>query len=125
MDLLKCYETLGLKEKATLADVKDAYRDLVSVWHPDRFSDNPRLRRKAEEKLKEINSAYERLVFHLEGKCKSSFLKEGGNAGNRSTTEAVFEVGTYLVLSAFSNISEAARRFWHEARRPPEKKRPR
>jgi curved DNA-binding protein CbpA len=32
---------------------------LVNVWHPDRFVDNQRLQKKAEDKLKEINGAYE------------------------------------------------------------------
>jgi len=32
---------------------------MVNIWHPDRFSSNPRLKQKAENKLKEINEAYE------------------------------------------------------------------
>ncbi len=39
-------------------EAKEAYLDMARVWHPDRFTDNPRLRKKAEEKLKEINVAY-------------------------------------------------------------------
>ena len=46
---------------ASMEELKTAYRDLVKVWHPDRFAGNPRLQRKAQEKLKEINLAYERL----------------------------------------------------------------
>lgn len=44
-----------------MEELKKAYRDLVKVWHPDRFGGNPGLQRKAQEKLKEINLAYERL----------------------------------------------------------------
>jgi DnaJ domain len=58
-DIKRCYETLGLTLGASEEDAKTAYRDLVQVWHPDRFSHNPSLQKKAEEKLKEINSAYE------------------------------------------------------------------
>ena len=29
------------------------------MWHPDRFLNNPRLQQKADEKMKEINQAYE------------------------------------------------------------------
>jgi len=54
-----CIETLGVKPGATQKEVAQAYRDLTKVWHPDRFADNPRLQRKAEEKIKEINAAYE------------------------------------------------------------------
>jgi tetratricopeptide (TPR) repeat protein len=53
---------LGLEAGATKEEVKEAYRDLVHVWHPDRFAQNSRLQKKAEEKLKEINAAYEELM---------------------------------------------------------------
>ena len=55
------YTVLGLKPGASSGEIKHAYRDLVKVWHPDRFAHDPALRRKAEEKLKEINEAYGRL----------------------------------------------------------------
>ena len=55
----RCIEMLGLKPGATKEEVNEAYRDLASVWHPDRFANNLRLQKKAEERLKEINAAYE------------------------------------------------------------------
>ncbi len=60
-DLSKAYLTLGLKNGASLDEIKQAYRDLVKVWHPDRFGHDERLRLIAQEKLKEINGAYELL----------------------------------------------------------------
>jgi hypothetical protein len=57
------YAVLGVDLTATPEQLKQAYRDLVKVWHPDRFTDDPILQSKAEAKLKEINEAYE----HLEG----------------------------------------------------------
>ena len=51
-------EVLGLAADATPAEIKAAHRDLVKVWHPDRFGSDARLRAKAEEKLKQINQAY-------------------------------------------------------------------
>jgi DnaJ-domain-containing protein 1 len=55
----RCIEILGLKPGASQEEVNQAYRDLVNVWHPDRFVGNPRLQEKAEKKVKEINAAYE------------------------------------------------------------------
>lgn len=64
-DIFKYYKTLGLKRRsATEEEIKQAYRDLVKVWHPDRFPNDPRLQQKAQEKLKEINLAYEYLKSH-------------------------------------------------------------
>ena len=53
--------SLGLVPGATRLQVDNAYRDLVKVWHPDRFQADPALRPKAEAKLREINEAYENL----------------------------------------------------------------
>jgi preprotein translocase subunit Sec63 len=57
--IVRCIEMLGLKPGASREEVNEAYRDLASVWHPDRFANNLRLQKKAEERLKEINAAYE------------------------------------------------------------------
>jgi len=64
-DLSKHYATLGIGTDATAAEVKQAYRDLAKVWHPDRFDDgDTRLKQKAEEQLKVINDAYARIQGH-------------------------------------------------------------
>lgn len=58
----RCLELLGLKPGASAQEIKAAYRDMAKVWHPDRFSHDPRLQEKAQNKLKEINEAYEALI---------------------------------------------------------------
>jgi len=58
----RCYQILGIEGGASKAEAKQAYRDLVHVWHPDRFAQNPRLQKKAEAKLKEIITAYEEIL---------------------------------------------------------------
>ena len=51
-------DVLALRPGASSVEIKEAYRDLVKVWHPDRFGSDPGLRQKAEDKLKQINQAY-------------------------------------------------------------------
>ena len=53
------YQILDASPNASLKEIRLLYRDLAQVWHPDRFQENPRLREKAEAKLKAINHAYE------------------------------------------------------------------
>jgi TPR repeat protein len=53
------YQILDASPAASLKEIRLIYRDLAQVWHPDRFQENPRLREKAEAKLKAINHAYE------------------------------------------------------------------
>jgi len=54
-------KTLGLEHGASRNEIRDAYRDLVKVWHPDRFPNDVKLRKKAEERLKEVNAAFQHL----------------------------------------------------------------
>jgi len=61
-DLNKAYELLGVKPGVPMRELKAAHRDLAKVWHPDRFQHDPRLQEKAQEKLKEINEAYDLLI---------------------------------------------------------------
>lgn len=52
------YSVLGITPEATDEEVKQAYRSLARKYHPDNYQDNP-LADLAEEKMKEINEAYE------------------------------------------------------------------
>lgn len=49
------YETLGVPRGASEADIKKAFRKLAREYHPDVAKD----KKKAEERFKEINEAYE------------------------------------------------------------------
>jgi curved DNA-binding protein CbpA len=51
-------DVLELKADASESEIKEAYRLLVKVWHPDRFQSDKKLRTAAEDKLKAVNSAY-------------------------------------------------------------------
>lgn len=72
-DPLSWYRTLDLDPGSTPDQVREAWRDLAQVWHPDRFSGNPRLQGKAEETLKRVNEAYENLKkFHAASSSTAS-----------------------------------------------------
>jgi molecular chaperone DnaJ len=55
MSRMDYYRILGVSREASYEDIKRAYRKLVFKHHPDRNPDN----RVAEEKIREINAAYE------------------------------------------------------------------
>lgn len=50
-------KVLDLLPSASSAEAEAAYRDLIKVWHPDRFPTDERLRMKAEEKTKQLTEA--------------------------------------------------------------------
>lgn len=62
MTIADAYAVLELAPGAAAPEVRNAWVDLVKIWHPDRHAHEPeRLRQRAEEKLQLINQAYERL----------------------------------------------------------------
>lgn len=111
MDIRRCYDILELKTNASLAEVKRAYKDIVNVWHPDRFSNNPRLKEKAEEKLKEINKAYETLTVFLSRESKAERVEKDEAPPSGDRTEAVVEAGTRMVLGAAYYLYKNIRRY--------------
>jgi alpha-tubulin suppressor-like RCC1 family protein len=60
-NLLDCYRLLELQPGATAAEVREAYRVLSRVWHPDRFAGNPELLARATARQQELNDAYQRI----------------------------------------------------------------
>ncbi len=54
------YVTLGVDQSAPLIDIQNAYRSLISQYHPDKTAQlGPELRALAESKTKDINAAYD------------------------------------------------------------------
>lgn len=59
----KYYQILGLKLEAPEKEIIEAYKVLVKVWNPDRFSDDPHIQKISTEKIKEIDEAFKQLLI--------------------------------------------------------------
>ena len=56
------YRVFGLTADASDAEVDQAYRRLISQYHPDRLEGAaPELRQQAEARARELNAAYDRI----------------------------------------------------------------
>ncbi len=67
------YEVLGIRKGASKDEIRNAYRELVKRYHPDKFQSNPDMLKLAEEKMKEINEAYTYLLNHDDDNVSSTY----------------------------------------------------
>jgi len=78
------YEVLGVPHGASDEEIKRAYRDLARKYHPDNYVNNP-LADLAQEKMKEINEAYDALTKGAGTTSGSSSYS--GSSGSASFAE--------------------------------------
>ncbi len=55
------YRVLGVSPTANDTEIKEAYKNLVKKYHPDRFQDED-MKELATEKMADINTAYDRIT---------------------------------------------------------------
>ena len=92
------YEVLGVSPDAGDDEIKKAYRELARKYHPDNYQNNP-LADLAEEKMKEINQAYDAIT-----KARSG----GGSAyGSGSAAQSGYSYG-YSSGSAYQQQRQSS-----------------
>lgn len=92
MDINKYYAILEVQPNASLEEVKQSYKELAQVWHPDRYSHNVRLQQKAQAKFKEINEAHEQLVKFYETNTTHQAKAQSAQVKNPRTSDEEFIV---------------------------------
>jgi molecular chaperone DnaJ len=98
------HEILGVTSDASEEDIKKAYKKLAMEWHPDRHGGDS----KAEEKFKEINTAYQILTGKIKQPNQGSF--QSGFPGFMD--EEVFEFFKHGNYSG--SIDDMFRAFVHQ-----------
>ena len=65
------YDILGVSPNATDDEIRKAYRELAKKYHPDNYADSP-LKDTAEEKMAQINAAFDQIMAQRRGGGQSS-----------------------------------------------------
>ena len=81
------YKILGVSYNATEEEIKAAYRELAKKYHPDNYADSP-LADLANEKMQEINEAYDTIIANLrtKGSANNNYGNSSGNYGNHQNS---------------------------------------
>ena len=82
------YEVLGVSETATDEEIKTAYRKLAKKYHPDNYTDSP-LADVAEQKMKEINEAYD-TINNMRQKGKGTGSQSTGSSYSAGSSNSQF-----------------------------------
>lgn len=106
------YRVLGISQNATDAEIKAAYYDAVRKYHPDQYKNNP-LSDLAEEKLKEINQAYDE-IQKLRASANNSH-SQSSYAGDAtySTIRSKINSGDLNGAEAMLNAMQAKDAEWY------------
>ena len=114
------YSVLGVSQSASDDEVKKAYRELARKYHPDNYQNNP-LADLAEEKMKEINQAYDVITKQRSGAGGYQQAGQGSYGGGyaqqsqrASTNPAYIRVRTLInagdIVSAERVLQEVGQR---------------
>ena len=88
------YEVLGVPSTATDEEVKRAYRDLARKYHPDNYVNNP-LADLAQEKMKDINEAYDTITRTRSGSGGSGYQRQSGGSYQQASYYSSANKSTY------------------------------
>jgi curved DNA-binding protein len=109
MEYKDYYKILGVDRKASAQDIKRAYRKLALKYHPDKNPND----KKAEEKFKEINEAYQvlsdaekRARYDQLGESYSRWQQRGGAPGGFNWDEWVATPGAGNVRVEYGNLDD-------------------
>lgn len=89
------YKILGVDPKASDDEIKKTYRDLAKKYHPDNYVNNP-LKDLADEKMKEINEAYDQIVNERKSGYSTSSHASGTNYSSNNSSSNFSLVRQYI-----------------------------
>lgn len=100
------YEVLGVARSASDDDIKSAYKNLAKKYHPDLFAGQPDLAAVAEEKMREVNEAYDTITKERKSGhsgASSSSYSSASSSSSYSSQQSYPQSNTQSSYSANSS----------------------
>lgn len=98
------YAVLGVSRNANDEEIKKAYRSLSRKYHPDANVNNPN-KEQAEEKFKEIQQAYQQIMYEKEHGTSGNYGHSGyGQTGGNGT---YWDFGDFFGGSGYGHQSHS------------------
>lgn len=85
MNIDKAFEILGVPKGSSQEEIKKAYRKLAMKYHPDQYGNNP-LKDLAEDKMKDINEAYNFLMNNYNSASNDNSNNNNNQYNNQSSS---------------------------------------
>ena len=102
------YSILGVSPDASDNEIKKAYHELARKYHPDNYNDNP-LADLAQEKMKEINDAYNSIMRMRES--GGSYRPGSGYSGASASSPEGAKVREAINIGDFMRAEELLKTF--------------
>ncbi len=104
------YRVLGVSPAASDDEVRSAYRELAKKYHPDNYANNP-LNDLANEKMTEINNAYDEIMnMRRGGSAERGEYASDGAPGSFSQVRYLIKNGNITEAERLlNNVSESRR----------------
>lgn len=99
------YSVLGIQPNASDDEVKRAYRELARKYHPDNYQNNP-LADLAEEKMKEVNEAYDAITRQRDGGGSGGYAYQSQSQNQEKSYQSSYAGGS----AAFQRARQAIAR---------------
>lgn len=104
------YSVLGVKHDASDDEIKEAYRNLVRKYHPDNYSDDNPLKDLANEKMQEVNEAYDEIQKMRENAKNNNTDYDTSNSYQGSSYSSDSRYGEIRRLLNARRFAEAERK---------------
>ena len=99
------YKVLGVSRDATDEEIKKAYRELARKYHPDNYVNNP-LADLVQEKMKEINEAYDEIQrSRASSRSSSSGYYDTSSTSDEDYAETLREIRNLINSGMYSEAS--------------------